>query len=225
MTLDALGTLTDAQRLGALRRFVPAAGEEGQAAALALSAGVPDLALRWALAAGLPGAALAAAAALRLGELETAVRLAQPLPPDARKAVLLARAQALGGERSTSAAAQARLQARAEGDAPALIAAVILLGELQLGEPLAALRTLAEGLKVAELINREADAHLLAVLAHAQRPIGSGAKARRTAEKALERAAPRSPARVWALLALERPEDAERERLAGQLSAAWWPTP
>ncbi|AWN23641.1 hypothetical protein DKM44_10700 [Deinococcus irradiatisoli] len=226
MTLAALRTLPDALLLGALKHFQPALGEEGAAAALALGAGVPDLALRWGLAAGPAGAALAAAAALRLGQTDTAQRLIGPLPPDARRAVLHARLQALRGEGAAEAAQLARHQARREGDAPALIAAVTLLGELQLGEAeaLTALRTLAEGLKVAELTSQDADAHLLAVLAHAQRRVGGAAKARRTAEKALERAPRRSPARVWALVALERRQDAEREFQAGQLGAGWWPS-
>ena len=52
----------------------------------------------------------------------------------------------------------------------ALIAAAALLGELEQaqGAPRQALRSLAEGLKVAELTGESADPHLLAVLAHVQ---------------------------------------------------------
>ena len=81
---------------------------------------------------------------------------------------------------------------------------------------------------MAEVIGEAADAHLLAVLAYIQRRVGSGAagseaKAQRTAHKALARAAPRSPARVWALLALGRVAEAGVEAAAGQLAAGWWP--
>ena len=120
-------------------------------------------------------------------------------------------------------AEQARDQARREGDAPALIAAATLLGELQLAEPFAALRSLAEGLKVAEVVGEEADAHLLAVVAYAQQRVGSAAKAQRTAHKALDRSLPRSPARVWALLALGQAEEARAELGAGKLSEGWLP--
>ena len=181
---------------------------------------MPELALRWgALTAD--GASIAAAAALRLGQLETAAILISALPQDARRAVLEARAHLLSGETTLDWAEAARDRARREGDAPALIAAVTLLGEWQLRQPFAALRTLAEGLKVAELTGEAADAHLLAVLAHAQRRAGSASKAGRTAEKALERSRPRSPARVWALLALGRSEEAETQRQTGQLAANW----
>lgn len=224
-----INNLNDEQQLSWLGKVVPLAGEEAQAAALALRLGVPDLALRWALAGG--DNALAAAAALRLGQLQVAHSLINTLPDDARRAVLLARAQALSGSRSPILAEQARGQARREGDAPALVAAVTLLGELQLHQvsaapsapkPYVALRTLAEGLKVAELTGKEADAHVLAVLAYAQKQIGSAAKAERTAQKALERAPLRSPAQIWALLTLERYAEAEAERQAGQLDVAWF---
>ena len=212
-------------------KTAPLPGEEAPAAAFALRLGVPELALYWAQLAGAKGAALAAAAALRLGQLETASALIDTLPDTARRAVLYARAGMLGGQWDMAQAEAARDEARREGDAPALIAAVTLLGELQLlmsdmvsnkAKPYAALRTLAEGLKVAELTHQAADAHLLAVLAHAQQRAGSARKAGRTAEKALERSSPRSPARVWALLVLNREAEAEAERLAGQLAAGWF---
>ncbi|WP_420596022.1 hypothetical protein [Deinococcus sp.] len=207
--------------------IVPPPGEEAPAAALALRLGVPELALYWAQLAGEQGAALAAAAALRLGQLETASAFIDSLPDNARRAVLHARAGMLGGQWDTAQAEAARDQARREGDAPALIAAVTLLGELQLlmsdkAKPYAALRTLAEGLKVAELTHQAADAHLLAVLSYAQQRAGSASKAQRTAVKALERSLPRSPARVWALLVLNRKAEAEAQRLAGQLAAGWF---
>ncbi len=228
MKLTDLQLLSGAALLDALRSGVPAAGDELGAARLALGAGQPDLALRWAQGAGLSGAALAAAAALRLGQLEVALSLIAALPDDARRAVLLARAHWLGSDSEVHWAEAARRQARQDGDAPALIAAVTLLGEVQLGDPHAALRTLAEGLKVAEIVGEAADAHLLAVLAYTQRFVGSGlvgseAKAQRTAHKALERADPGSPARVWGLLVLGRETEAAAEAAAGQLAAGWWP--
>lgn len=224
MNLAHLDRLPDAQQLRELQTAVPAQGQHAQAAALALRAGVPDVALRWALQAG--EMQLAAAAALRLGQTAQVLDLIGPLPPTARRAVLLARAHALEGQINLIWAEQARQQARSEGDASALVATVTLLGELQLAQPYAALRTLAEGLKVAELVGGAADAHLLAVLAYAQRLVGglsSTAKAGRTADKALERSMPRSPARVWALLALGRVAEAQAEMEAGQLGAGWWP--
>ncbi|WP_241191237.1 hypothetical protein [Deinococcus psychrotolerans] len=224
MNLADFGHWSDAQQFRELQTAVPTQGQHPQAAALALRAGVPDAALRWALIAG--ERQLAAAAALRLGQTAQALELIAPLPHTARRAVLLARAHALEGQTELSWAEQARQQARSEGDASALVAAVTLLGELQLAQPYAALRTLAEGLKVAELVGGAADAHLLAVLAYAQRLVGgsgSTAKAERTAHKALERSMPRSPARIWALLALGRLAEAQAEREAGQLGAAWWP--
>ena len=207
--------------------IAPPPGEEALAAAFALRLGVPELALRWAQLAGQQGTALAAAAALRLGQLETASALIEKLPDSARRAVLSARTGMLGGQWDMAQAEAARDEARREGDAPALVAAVTLLGELQLcmddrSKPYAALRTLAEGLKVAELTNQDADAHLLAVLSHAQQRAGSANKAERTAVKALERSLPRSPARVWALLVLNRVAEAELQRLAGQLAAGWF---
>lgn len=229
--LADLQTLSGEALSSALRTWVPAGGDELGAARLALNAGCPDLALAWAQSAGASGAALAAASALRLGQVPAALTLIGTLPKDARRAVLLARAHWLGGDPGWAEAA--RSQGRREGDAPALVAAVTLLGETQLADPQAALRTLAEGLKVAELVGGAADAHLLAVLAYTQRFVGSGlignnfvggeAKAHRTAHKALERAGPRSPARVWALLALGRAAEAAAEAEAGQLTAGWWP--
>ncbi len=223
MNLAELESLPDPLAVAELGRMSPGPGQHADAAALALRLGVPDVAIAWALLAGEAGAATAAAAALRLGKVGQARAIAATLPPSARRAVLYARAEALGGEPALSWAEQARDQARREGDAPALIAAAILLGELQLSEPFAALRSLAEGLKVAEVVGQEADAHLLAVLAYAQQRVGSSAKAQRTAHKALDRSLPRSPARVWALLVLGQTEAARTELRAGQLSQGWLP--
>ena len=61
-----------------------------------------------------------------------------------------------------------------------------LLAEEQQAEPYGALRTLAEGLKVAEIAGQSADAHLLAVLAHTQGRLNAR-KGQATAAKALER--------------------------------------
>ena len=89
---------------------------------------------------------------------------------------------------------------------------------LLLSDPHAALRALAEGLKVSEMSRVETDAHLLAVLSVVQRRIGGEGKALKTAQKALERSLPRSPARVIALLSLGRRQEAEAEREAGELT-------
>lgn len=190
-----------------------------EAAALALQRGRPRLALAWSRE-----ALTRAAAHLRLGEVGEARRELAPLPDTARPALLRARAAALAGEPEAEAlATHARLLARQEGDAGALVAAATLLGELSLAtDPRLSLRTLAEGLKVAELTGQEADAHLLAVLAHAQRALGAGPKAARTAGKALGRAALRSPARVLALLALGQQGEAGAEAQAGELAPGWW---
>ncbi len=185
---------------------------------MALQAGRPRLAALWA-----EGHAplLHAAALLRLGEAQATLHILEAQPRSARVQTLRARAK-----RSLPDALEARESARQEGDGPALVAAVTLLGELLLTtDPKAALLALAEGLKVAELLNAEADAHLLAVLAHVQARLplqtgrGGSGKAAKTAQKALERSAPRSPARVLALLSLGRGAEAEAERVAGALSA------
>lgn len=191
-----------------------------QAAALALSHGRPRLALAWGRE-----PLTRTAAHLRLGEVDEARRELAPLPDTARPALLRARAATLAGEPDAEVlATHARLLARQEGDAGALVAAATLLGELYLpADPRLSLRTLAEGLKVAELTGQEADAHLLAVLAHAQRALGAGPKADRTAGKALERSRPRGPARVLALLALGQEAEAGREAQAGELAPGWWP--
>lgn len=187
-----------------------------------LAQGQPREALRRARA--LPeGALLAAAAALRLGDTVTAQALLEGLPVTARRAVLLARAAWLEGRPTALALGEeARTLARQEGDAPALVAAVTLLAETQLltgAERFLPLRTLAEGLKVAELTGQEADAHLLAVLAAAQRL--SPRKAAQTAAKALSRAQVGSPAQVGALLLLGETEQAAQQREAGELDGRW----
>ena len=136
-------------------------------------------------------------------------------PETARVALL--RARALG---TLESAELARTLARQEGDSPALIAAATLLGELLLPrDPRAALLALAEGLKVSEVMREETDALLLAVLSAVQARVGGVGKAARTAQKALERSLPRSPARVIALLVLGRGKEAEAERLGGELAS------
>jgi hypothetical protein len=112
--------------------------------------------------------------------------------------------------------------ARHEGDAGALVAAVTLLGERLLLARRAreALHVLAQGLRTAEIAGTGADPHLLAVLAAVQREVGSAVKAEKTATKALERSRPRSPARVQALRALGRDEEAWSELVAGELAPA-----
>ncbi|ULH15376.1 hypothetical protein MF271_15805 [Deinococcus sp. KNUC1210] len=208
--LLAAGEEQQAQLL--LNNALPA--QYAEAAALALAAGRPRLAAHWAVG-HVP--LLHAAALLRLGASEQALALLESVPASARVQVLWARALA-----TLTAAESARSLARREADGPAIIAAVTLMGERLLPtDPRAALLALAEGLKVAEQLNREADAHLLAVLAHVQARLGGAGKAHKTAQKALDRSLPRSPARIVALLALGRPEDAEAERLAGELSADW----
>ncbi|MFC4427453.1 hypothetical protein [Deinococcus navajonensis] len=186
-------------------------------AALALHLGCPSVAAECS-----PEPLIRAAAWLRLGTPDKALEQLAQAPETARTAVLQARAALQqGGASALTLAEEARRQARMEGDAAALVASVTLLGELQRLHPFTALRTLAEGLKVAEMTAQPADSHLLAVLAHVQVQVGGG-KGRRTAKKALERAAPGSPARVVALLALDRQEEALAEAARGQLAPVWW---
>ena len=215
-TLAALRVLLEAGDEAPAVRLLEhgTAAQHTEAAVLALEAGRPRLAAHWAAE---HAPLLHTAALLRLGETEKVVTLLEALLLSARVQVL--RARALG---TLAAAQEARSLARREGDGPALIAAVTLLGERLLpDDPRGALLTLAEGLKVAEHLNAEADAHLLAVLAHVQARLGGQGKARKTAHKALGRSSPRSPARVLALLALGRLEEAEAERRAGELSTDW----
>lgn len=192
-------------------------GDLAAGAAFALDLGCPQLAASWS-----PEPLVRAAAWLRLGEAHQALAVLIQAPPTARTAVLKARAAWQRDEGAAqSLAEEARRRARLEGDASALIAAVTLLGEQQLNDPFAALRTLAEGLKVAEIAAQPADAHLLAVLAHVQLRLG-GSKGKRTADKALARAAPASPAHVLALLALQRQDEALAQATRGGLSPVWW---
>ncbi|WP_245557732.1 hypothetical protein [Deinococcus apachensis] len=208
----------DPAALATLRALTPAPDEREEAAALALHLGQPSLAVRWS-----EDPLLLAAAQLRLGEAAVALVSLQDQPDTARPALLRARAAWQGSGDAATLAWHARTLARSEGDAGALVAAVTLLGELLLpSDPRAALRTLAEGLKVAELTGQEADAHLMAVLAHTQAALGSADKAGRTGAKALGRSLPRSPARVAALLALGRGEEARAEAAAGELAEIWW---
>ncbi|CAM3226962.1 hypothetical protein DEDE109153_05460 [Deinococcus deserti] len=188
-----------------------------QAAPLALQLGRPRLAAAWT---DIP--VVRAAALLRLGEAAAALEALREQEHAARPAAL--RARAAWQQQSSGAiteAEEARRLAQAEGDAAALVAVATLRGEQRLSDPFAALRALAEGLKVAEMTGDPADAHLLAVLGHAQLRLGSS-KGRRTAEKGLERSLPGSPARVLALLALEQPEEALTQAKAGELAPVWW---
>lgn len=210
----------DAAVLAALHDLSEA--DRGAAAPLALQLGYPRTALTWAAGTEV-GAQTRAAAWLRLGDPSAARTSLERQPESARTQVLLARAAWQESHpEAVSRAEHARRLARQEGDAAALIAAATLMGEMQFRQPFQALRSLAEGLRVAEHLGEEADAHLLAVLALVQRQVGSGAKAGRTARKALDRSLPRSPARVLALLALERPEQAHAEAQAGELGGVWW---
>ena len=223
--LDALETLLRAPEIPAVATVQALWSElspewQEDAAALALQQGHPRLALSWSASPWVRVPAL-----LRLGEAQQARALLAQLPASARRAVLEARASAqLGESQALTLAQAARTQARREGDAAALIAAATLLGELEVvgGVPMTALRSLAEGLKVAELTGAAADPHLLAVLAHVQARVGSPAKARQTAERALGRSMPRSPARVLALLVLGRGDEARQEAQGGELAAVWW---
>ncbi|AFZ68693.1 hypothetical protein [Deinococcus peraridilitoris] len=239
MRLDDLLTRVSAGQYAeartALSSFSPVPEELPQAARLALELGCPSLSVRWwqeALAAG-TGEDLQvrlghAAALCRLGAGAAAWHALQPAPLTARVAVLRARALSLwSGTQGTDppgdvleASGQARDLARQEGDAAALVAAVTLIAETLLarGEARAALHALAEGLKVTEVAGQAADAHLLAVLAHVQMRVGSPRKAQATAEKALQRSRPASPARVQALRALGRLEEAATEASAGELT-------
>lgn len=219
---EALSQGNDRSALAALHRLSPLPDEQAEAAVLALHLGQPTLTLRWA------GDPLTLAAAhLRLGRPGAARTVLDGQPDTARPALLRARAAWQAGQPDApDLARHARSLARAQGDAGALVAAATLLAEQRLGaDAKAALRTLAEGLKVAELTGQEADAHLLAVLACAQAALGSRDKAGRTAAKALARSLPRSPARVTALLALGREEEAHAEAAAGELGEVWWKVP
>lgn len=201
------------------------AAQTEEAAALALHWGAPRAALAWSRE-----PLRRAAAHLRLGDSSAARAELAAEADGARVALLRARAAALDGHPGAGQQVEAaRTLARQEGDSAALIAAVTLLAEGQQADPYAALRTLAEGLKVAEIAGQSADPHLLAVLAHTQARLNAR-KGQATAAKALERSAPRGAARVLALLALTRPDDAHAEAQAGELHRGWWaftvaPTP
>ena len=219
MTSEEAGTLEEALSAGHdhAARAVYAALEpqrQATAAALALHHGRPQMAAEW----GVCDPLTRAAALLRLGQSQAALDVLAPLPDSARPALLRARARWQLGD--SEPAEHARLLARREGDRPALVAAATLTGEHLLHDPYAALRALAEGLKVSEWAREESDAHLLAVLAHVQVRLG-GPKGQRTAAKALERSLPRSPARVIALLALNRADEARSEAHDGQLAEVW----
>lgn len=220
MDLTAALTLGDSEARAALAALPP--GDRAHAGAHALRLGRPQLTLDWST-----DPLLRAAAYLRLGSTGAARQELRGQPDTARPAVLHARAARLDRAPDAAAlAAHAARLARTEGDGNALIAAAILNAEQDLSGAdraahFAALRSLAEGLKVAELTGQPADPHLLAVLAHAQRPLNAR-KAAATAAKALDRGEPGSPARVLALLALDRPDEARAQAQRGSLAAAWW---
>jgi len=211
----------DAAALRALAELNPGEAERPRTAQLALALGRPRLAAVWAQDAD---PLTAAAALLRLGHFQEALTALAPEAPTARVTLLRARAE-WGLERRDGLergglenASTARRLARQEGDGPALMAAATLMGErLQPGDPYAALRALAEGLRTAEVLETSPDPYLLAVLALVQSQVGSPDKARRTALKALECSAPRSPARVLALRLLGREEEARAEAAAGEM--------
>ncbi|WP_291426650.1 hypothetical protein [Deinococcus sp.] len=192
------------------------AQEQERAAGLALALGRPTLALDWSR-----DPLTRAAAQLRLGRAHEALNTLQAEPATARPAALRARAQWQLGQLTLEGSLAVLHLARQEGDAGAIIALATLRGEQQLHAPFAALRSLAEGLKVAELTGHSADPHLLAVLAHAQLRAGGLSKGTRSAEKALERSAPCSPACLIALLALRRPDEAQATAQAGELGEVW----
>lgn len=216
MTLeDALSGGHDQAARSAYTALAP--DQQATAAALALHHGRPGLATEW----GTHDPLTRAAALLRLGHSQQALDVLDSLPDGARPALLRTRAGwQLGAADARDSAEHARLLARREGDGPALVAAATLMGEQLLPDPYAALRALAEGLKVTEMAGQHSDAHLLAVLAHVQLRLG-GPKGQRTADKALERSLSRSPARVLALLALSRADEARSEAQDGQLAEVW----
>ncbi|WP_189643865.1 hypothetical protein [Deinococcus piscis] len=205
-------------------------GQLAPAAVLALQAGLPEQAASWAQRAG--ERQLQAAAHLRMGHTEAALPLLQGAD-DHRAEVMRARAALLAGDpvQAQERAAQAHARAFEAGDAPSLLAAIALLGELELRGALesgsrtglhAALNVLAEGLKIAEIVNEPADPHVLALIALTQHHINSGPKAQATAAKALDRSLAFSPAQVLALTVLGRHEEAQGQAAAGTLADAWW---
>lgn len=200
------------------------------AAVLALQAGLPGLAASWAAQAG--ERQLQAAAQLRLGDSDAALALLSG-EDDHRAEVMRARAALLAGDavQAQERAAQAHGRAFEAGDAPSLLAAIALLGELELRGALesgsrtglhAALNVLAEGLKIAEIVNEPADPHVLALIALTQHHIKGGPKAQATAAKALDRSLAFSPSGVLALTVLGRHEEAQGQAEAGALADGWW---
>lgn len=234
--LEKLQELVRTSHWEELRRELHAAdgaltGEQlAPAALLALQAGLPALAAKWAQRAG--QRQLEAAAQLRLGHTEAALTLLRD-EDDHRSEVMRARAALLDGDavQAQERAAQAHAGAFEAGDAPSLLAAIALLGELELRGALesgsrtglhAALNVLAEGLKIAEIINEPADPHVLALVALTQHHINSGPKAQATAAKALDRSLAFSPAQVLALTVLGRRKEAQGQAEAGALAGGWW---
>lgn len=243
--LEKLHELVRMNQWQELRRELRGAATESQltpeqlapAAVLALQAGLPQLSAEWATAASSTGRGqgesqqIAAAAWLRAGDTEKALTLLSGEHP--RITVMQARARLLDGDLTAASelAAQAHAGAFDAGDAPALLAAIALLGELELRGALrsggrtglhAALRVLAEGLKVSEIVNEPADPHILALVALTQKHIQDGTKAQATAAGALDRSLAFSPSSVLALTVLGRHEEAAGQAEAGALADGWW---
>ncbi|MDO4264229.1 MAG: hypothetical protein Q4C67_08515 [Deinococcus sp.] len=233
--LDKLQELLRTSQWPELRQELMQAGgaltpdQLAPAAVLALQAGLPELAAGWAAQAG--EGQLEAAAQLRLGD--SAAALARLSGDDHRTEVMRARAALLAGDavQAQERAAGAHAGAFEAGDAPSLMAAIALLGELELRGALtsgsrtglhAALNVLAEGLKISEIVNEPADPHVLALIALTQQRIKDGPKAQATAAKALDRSLAFSPSGVLALTVLGRCEEAQGQAEAGSLAGGWW---
>lgn len=219
--LDHIRQSPDSQALQLLHQFTPTPTQQNEAATLALALGQPHKVLDWT-----QEPLLRAAALLRLGQASEVLGLLENQPQNARTALLKARAAwQLEQLNSLKWAKLAEELGKKEGDAPASIATATLLGEIQMvslpTKPYRALRILADGLRIAELANLDADAHLLAILSHVHKRIDTQ-KYRETAQKALERAPERSPAKVLALLALEQEDEAQTQAQAGHLHSVWW---
>lgn len=212
-----------------------------EAAVLALQAGLPALGAEWAEQTTTSESwQIAAAAWLRLGDTSRALALlnehashedgAEDTP---RITAMRARAKLLEGDLSAASelAAQAHAGAFDAGDAPALLAAIAMLGEAELRGALdsgsrtglhAALNILAEGLSIAETIHAPADPHILALVSLTQQRIKGGLKAKATAQNALDRSLAFSPSSVLALTVLGRHEEARGQAEAGALADGWW---
>lgn len=220
-SLEHIRQSSDPQALQQLNELEPTPAQQNEAAALALALGQPHKVLDWT-----QEPLLRAAALLRLGKSSEVLSLLENLPQNARTALLKARAAwQLDQPHCLEWAHLAEELGKKEGDAPASIATATLLGEIQVvnlpTKPYRALRVLAHGLRIAELAQLDADPHLLAILSHVHKRIDTQ-KHRETAQKALERAPERSPAKVLALWALKQEEKAQAQAQAGHLNSVWW---